>query len=1213
MGYRKFLSFLTSIALVIASFFSVSFADTKEGSKSYTTESGITLTLPSDHRQVLWTGIDEDDPVLKEMNFTKREYMNLYNRSGRELQSVVPLSNSAHYLCVLMFESDIPSDLNGSFSDNIQMMSPDSYETTEMFGYGMVEKAGIPFYKIADQSFGANVLRLYQYSLLTGSGKMHQINFMLISDPSVTNGSPAPYSDEECKQLYELAESAMNSIKLSDELASDVVSPNGAEAFKMVTGEDTSESTNNGTSSDSGTSVDRGDGTSYPLPEGLTVILPSGFDEVLWIGMNAEDTELTRQAGVEPILQLYENTGTALQCSVPPVGADDGQIIQVAAIIEDAPSEISESAFFSDTYKDVDEEGDVEHFEILKNGVIHIGNIDLYKISSDASIEINNTYGHFKYKIRANNYSFVSESGKHFTINISIITDPSNLGDAVPYTEEDLAYLDELESYIVGGLTFDGKTASLDFPAYPVTKEGEAVSPETPETPEKPEVKPENTATKSSGKTFFKSFVGFSFPLWILLAGLVVLLIAGAKASKRKEWQEEPLSLSTSKAIQGFAAIGIILHHLSQSLLQASGPFQFLSECGVLFVGIFFFFSGYGLYTSLKTKDDYLKGFLKKRLITILIPFYMCIAVFTVASCICGTKYTPLELLSVLSGWSLINSHMWYIVEIAILYLAFFIFYKLIKNRTVATCAMSLFVLLMMGGSLYLCHGKDMGCRYWFMGEWWYNASILFIVGILVSKYQDALRKIARKAYVVLLPVFAILTGVFGWITTRFLDKYSYWSEIPGEDPRYLDKLRCLSVQVPFILCFVLFVLLVMMKVRFGNPVLKFLGSISLELYLIHNLFLTGLADGRIFKVSSPSMYILLTILMSIGAATIISGTDKYLIGLIRGKKKESSELTSTRNHAIDLMRIVMAFLVVTIHMPFSGSAGNVFITFGKTAVPFFLVVCGYMLYRDDAKELMSRLLKQTRRILIFFLASNVFYAAATALYDKKMTGKVDMSQYFTKKAIKDFLLYNFSPFSEHLWFFGSLLYALVILLILNKLKVLKPAIFAGPVLITAYVILSHMGVGESYQLRNAILVGLAYTMTGMLIRRYEKKILSIKNLHIILPVLAIGAGVAAIIELCTYKKGVAVPFVGCEILTIVLVLLCLRFPNFGMGTYAEKLGRTCSLPIYIMHIFTMMVFVMTKNDAFFGKFGAVTVFAVTAVGVALYENIKDAVIQSKN
>ena len=42
------------------------------------------------------------------------------------------------------------------------------------------------------------------------------------------------------------------------------------------------------------------------------------------------------------------------------------------------------------------------------------------------------------------------------------------------------------------------------------------------------------------------------------------------------------------------------------------------------------------------------------------------------------------------------------------------------------------------------------------------------------------------------------------------------------------------------------------------------------------------------------------------------------------------------------------------------------------------------------------------------------------------------------------------------------------------------------------------------------------------------------------------------------------------------------------------------------------MLFVMTKNDAFFGKFGAVCVFAVTAVAAWIYASIKQAVISSK-
>ncbi|MBO4928446.1 MAG: acyltransferase [Clostridiales bacterium] len=1008
--------------------------------------------------------------------------------------------------------------------------------------------------------------------------------------------------------------------------------------FCSMSWADSSESSDPDTVSGSGvTSVDRGDGLSFDLPEGLTITVPPEFEEPLWVGMSADDSALTASYGLDMVTEMYEEEHLSFQCDALPVGTDDGQFFFAMVHEKDAPSDMNESAFLSTVSENIiSDEKDLEGMEILGSGLMHVGDIDFYKTCTDFALDFNYEV-HARYKARVNKYSFVTESGKLFEIEIQLLSDPRNPDEAVPFTEEDLAHLDYLESYIIGGLQYEGKTVSIDAEAYPTPQSGDngQEGGTAPSDTTNTNTTPSNQGSSSSSRNFFKSFTEFSFPLWILAAALVAVLIAGARVSKRHEWQEEPFSLDSSKAIQGLSAVCIILHHLSQDLLKEAGPFEFLSGCGVLFVGIFFFFSGYGLYTSLKTKKDYLKGFLKKRFITILIPFYMCIAVFTIASCICGTKYKPLELLGVLSGWSLINNHMWYIVEIAILYLAFFIIYKLIKNRTAATSVMALFALLMMGGSLYLCHGKDFSCAYWFMGEWWYNSSILFIVGILVSKHQDVLRKIARKGYVVLLPLFAILTAVFGKITSRFLEKYSYWSEIPGQDPRYLDKLRCLSVQVPFILCFVLFVLLVMMKVRFGNPVLKFLGAISLELYLIHNLFLQGLSNGTIFKVRSPSMYILLTILMSIGAATIISGTDKYLIGLLNGKRKAQKEQQiqkeqgaavetkeqkepialknlSSRNHSIDLMRIIMAFLVVAIHWPFAGSAGSVFITFGKTAVPFFLVVCGYMLYRDDPREMKTRLLKQLKRILIFFLASNVFYAAATALYDKKMNGKVDMRPYFTAKAMKDFLLYNFSPFSEHLWYLGSLLYALVILFILTKLRFIKPAIFLGPVLIAAYVVLSHMGVGEAYQLRNAILVGLAYTMTGMLIRRYEKKILNLKILPIILGVLAVGASIAAIIELRTYKQGTGVPFVGCEILTIVIVLLCLRFPNIAAGTYAEKLGRTCSLPIYIMHIFTMMVFLMTHNDAFFGKYGAVTIFVVTAVGVALYENIKGTVIRTK-
>ena len=985
MGYRKFISVLITIVMVLASVFTVSLADDTEtnGGKECTTPSGITLTIPDGFENILWPGIDEKDPLLASYGLNKSAVQAMYEQGGIELQCNKgidgimggggdrPTADKA--IQVIIFEKNAPSDLNSAYAENIQPMSPASFGNTEAFGYGMIDVNGIPVYKIVSRVSGDNALILNQYSLVTGSGKMHQISIMLMSDPEKKIMS---YTDEDIRQLNEASEKIIRSIKVSDELAADVITPEGAEPFKMAVGEET-----------------------FNMSNGE----PSGS------------------------------------------------------------------------------------------------------------------------------------------------TEKTNVNEPV---------------------------------------------------------------------SFFKAITSVNIPTYIILIALALLLFIGIKPSKLREWQEEPLSLDRSKAIQGFAAVAIIVHHLSQELAETAGAIGFFSELGVLFVGIFFFFSGYGLYTSLKTKENYLKGFLKKRFVTILIPFYMCNLVFVAASCISGAKFTPLQLLAVLSGWSLINMHMWYIVEIAILYIAFFLIYRLIRNRTVATVVMSVFVIAMIAGSLMLCHGNDMSCSYWFQGEWWYNASFLFVIGIIFSKHSEGLRKFARKGYIFLLAAFTALSGLLGVQTFYMLRKYSYWSEIPGEDPRYLDKIRCLSVQLPWIICFVCFLLLIMMRVRFGNPVLKFLGSISLELYLIHNLYLTGLRSGTVFRVSSPGMYCILTILMAIGLATVISGVDKYLIALITGKKKASGEPSlkaGTHIHSIDVMRIIMAFLVVVIHVPFDGKAGSVFITYGKTAVPFFLVICGYFLYRDDSKEMMKRLIKQTKRIFIFFVASNLFYAACHAVYLKVTQGSFDgMRECFTAKALTDFALYNLSPFSEHLWYLGSLLYALLIMLLLNKLKLMKYFMFTAPLLVAAYVVLSHLGIGTSVQLRNAVLVGLGYTMMGMLIRRFEKKILDHKATAPVLWILTVICCVTAIVELNGYKQGIAVPFVSCEILIYLIALLCLKYPDFGMGTFAEWLGRECTLTVYIMHMAVLYLMLMTGNDSFFGKYGAVTVFVVTTFIAAVYKSIKNAVTAEK-
>ena len=102
------------------------------------------------------------------------------------------------------------------------------------------------------------------------------------------------------------------------------------------------------------------------------------------------------------------------------------------------------------------------------------------------------------------------------------------------------------------------------------------------------------------------------------------------KLFKKNEFNDDFLSLDTMKSLRGFAAIGVILHHISQEqVFQQEGILLPFVNAGAYFVSIFFFASGYGLLKSFNSKPDYLKGFIKKRIVkSIIVPFYVDVLIY---------------------------------------------------------------------------------------------------------------------------------------------------------------------------------------------------------------------------------------------------------------------------------------------------------------------------------------------------------------------------------------------------------------------------------------------------------------------------------------------------------------------------------------------------------------------------------------------------------
>lgn len=377
---------------------------------------------------------------------------------------------------------------------------------------------------------------------------------------------------------------------------------------------------------------------------------------------------------------------------------------------------------------------------------------------------------------------------------------------------------------------------------------------------------------------------------FIFYSILAVILLIGVKPAVKGGWCKDALSLRTSKGLLGFCAVAIMLHHMSQTIYFAkedTGILLFMVDIGVCFVGMFFFFSGYGLYTSLRDKPDYLKGFMKNRLPAILVPFYICNFVFILGSYFSGYEFKEGELMPYLSGAILMNSQMWYIVEVLILYVLFYVVFRLIKNRDAACIVYGICVMLLITFSLRLGHDTTTPTQgLWFHGEWWYNTTLMVWVGIMFARWEEQILGLIRKFYGLAFMVFVVLSVFLYNRTIYMLQNKGYWVEWDGY-PGYKEKWQTLGVQFSFVFVVIITVVILTQKIRFGNKILDFLGEIALELYLIHNLFLLYTPG------SNRVIYILTCYTLSILSAVVLHMIDRKLIGLMRGSRKDSVQDSS--------------------------------------------------------------------------------------------------------------------------------------------------------------------------------------------------------------------------------------------------------------------------------------------------------------------------------
>lgn len=270
------------------------------------------------------------------------------------------------------------------------------------------------------------------------------------------------------------------------------------------------------------------------------------------------------------------------------------------------------------------------------------------------------------------------------------------------------------------------------------------------------------------------------------------------------------------------------------------------------------------------------------------------------------------------------------------------------------------------------------------------------------------------------------------------------------------------------------------------------------------------------------------------------------------------------RNNSIDTLKFICAILVISIHTPKPDNIWPVIDPILRCAVPIFLMLSGYFIYREDGiNEKLQQRIVPMLKILCWGALFHI--GILIILEDFSIFNKVSLT------SIKNLIFYNNFIFSRHLWYIHAYLYVLVIILIANRFNFYKALIYATPVLLAGGVILGkyHEPIfGENidtYFSRNFLFTGLPFFIIGMVIR--EKRLAQ----HINLKLATIGClifYITGIIEAKNFKicYNSGDLYITTAFMAFFILMLSLNIEQ-RKENILSRMGREDSLYIYIFHL----------------------------------------------
>lgn len=317
------------------------------------------------------------------------------------------------------------------------------------------------------------------------------------------------------------------------------------------------------------------------------------------------------------------------------------------------------------------------------------------------------------------------------------------------------------------------------------------------------------------------------FSIVILFLALILWKI---KKVNNEGGTSETLSVDSTLPLRGICAIEIMIGHLGLELRNVLILFPF-RKAGILIVGIFLFLSGYGLLYSFQKKQNYLENFLIKRVVKLMLPVCFVQGIYLLFLVLENKLDTNYILL--------IKSVNWYVWEILAFYVLFYVVFKYVEvnNAIILMTSLSLVFIVI--------------CYVFHVSNPWYGSTLCFSLGLIVARQKER---------------------VLIWCNKDIFKKVCYFSIILVGCFFLFFKLSENNIIGVLIarniasLSFVLVVILILQRYKFGNSLSMFLGKISYEIYLIHIPMISFLHSESLY-IKNEVLYAWMVVILSIGGA----------------------------------------------------------------------------------------------------------------------------------------------------------------------------------------------------------------------------------------------------------------------------------------------------------------------------------------------------------